>query len=119
MKTALPARNERTARATKAAVLPDERQQECTAHLDACSGCQAQLEALATGGTDVSRLVQNLHEANPAPRRPIGRLEVPGGLEAEVRRQRVAPCRGREMFSLHFLQPASDSGYLGRLATST
>jgi len=40
--------------------LSGERQQECTEHIDSCTGCQAKLEQIATGGTNLSRVVEKL-----------------------------------------------------------
>src|SRR5262245_58237677 len=34
-------------------------------HLDQCECCQAKLEELATGGTNLSQLVERLHELEP------------------------------------------------------
>ena len=45
--------------------LTDQRQQECTEHLDSCGCCQAKLEEIATGGTNLSQVVEKLHEADP------------------------------------------------------
>jgi hypothetical protein len=41
--------------------LSGERQQELTQHLESCAGCQAKLEEVATGGTNLSRVVEHLH----------------------------------------------------------
>src|SRR6266849_10287427 len=45
--------------------LSDERQQECTEHMDSCACCQARLEGVATEGTNLSDVVRGLHEAGP------------------------------------------------------
>src|SRR5215218_10005479 len=45
--------------------LSDTQQQECAQHLDQCECCQTKLEELATGGTNLSQLVEKLNEAEP------------------------------------------------------
>src|SRR5678815_2052733 len=45
--------------------LPSEEQEACTAHLESCSGCQAKLEELATEGTNLSQVVEQLHAGDP------------------------------------------------------
>ncbi|MBW8883187.1 MAG: hypothetical protein JF612_00095 [Planctomycetia bacterium] len=45
--------------------LPDEQQAQCARHLDECECCQAKLEELATAGTNLSRVVEKLHESQP------------------------------------------------------
>ena len=47
--------------------LSGERQQECTSHMDSCQGCVSRLEAIAAGGTDISQVVERLHETQPVP----------------------------------------------------
>jgi eukaryotic-like serine/threonine-protein kinase len=100
--------------------LSGERQDECTHHLDSCSGCQAKLEEIATAGTNLSRVVERLHESEPAT--VSAYWPALKALDASVQRtlvpQTPAPesaARVREL-SLNFLQPASDAAYLGRLA---
>src|SRR4051812_40884798 len=46
--------------------LPEMQQERCARHLDACECCQAKLEELATGGTNLSQLVEQVHAAQPA-----------------------------------------------------
>ena len=42
--------------------LPDERQQECTEHMDNCPCCQARLESVATEGSNLSAVVRGLRD---------------------------------------------------------
>lgn len=95
--------------------LSGERQQECTDHIDTCSCCQVRLEEIATQGTNLSRVVEHLHEAEPVAASAY--WPALQALEAGVQ-QTVVPesgARSRDL-SLNFLQPASDAAYLGRLA---
>ena len=100
--------------------LSGERQQAVTHHLDACSGCQAKLEELATDGTNISRVVERLHEMEPVATSaywPALRA-VDDELQATDTQTTVTPRpmpRNRGV-ALDFLQPATDSAYLGRLA---
>ncbi len=100
--------------------LPGERQQECTHHLDTCGCCQAKLDELATGGTNLSRVVERLHDAEPVAQSAY--WPALKALDAAVQKTVVpeTPAQGtgprpREL-SLNFLQPASDAAYLGRLS---
>src|SRR5438552_3088908 len=45
--------------------LSESQQEECARHLDGCECCQAKIEELATGGTNLSQLVERLHESEP------------------------------------------------------
>jgi WD40 repeat protein len=100
--------------------LSGERQEECTQHLDSCGCCQAKLEEIATGGTNLSRVVERLCDAEPV----AGSALWPAlkALDAAVEKTIVprspAPGSGpptRDV-SLNFLEPASDAAYLGRLS---
>ncbi len=95
--------------------LSGERQQECTQHMDSCEYCQARLEQLATGGTNLSQIIERVYEAEPVSSSAYwpALKELDADLE-ETYIPRNAP-RSREL-SLHFLQPATDPAYLGRLA---
>jgi len=123
--------------------LPAERQDECTRHLDGCQCCQAKIEDLATGGTNFSRVVSRLDEAEPLATSaywpairaldsdtPAGRSGAastpasgsPGGMAAPAaaasavaKSAERAAARPRDV-PLSFLQPAGDDAYLGRLA---
>jgi hypothetical protein len=44
-----------------------EQHQALTEHLERCAGCQERLEGMATGGTNLSQLVERLNQAEPAP----------------------------------------------------
>jgi serine/threonine protein kinase len=95
--------------------LSGERQQECTEHIDSCTGCQAKLEQIATGGTNLSRVVEKLDEAEPiasAAYWPAIKA-LHAGVEPTVVPE--SGTRSRNL-SLDFLQPATDAAYLGRLA---
>src|SRR6185369_267879 len=95
--------------------LSGERQQECTNHIDSCECCQAKLEEIATAGSNLSRVVERLHEADPIA--SAAYWPALKALHADVT-QTVVPESGTRTrgLSLHFLQPASDPAYLGRLA---
>ena len=95
--------------------LVDQRQLECTEHLDSCSCCQAKLEVIATGGTNLSQVVEKLHEADPLATsaywpalKALGNSEQPAVA--------VQPSPRVRNLSLDFLQPSTDGAYLGRLA---
>ena len=95
--------------------LVDQRQVECTEHLDSCGCCQAKLEEIATGGTNLSQVVEKLHEADPLATsaywpalKALDRSGVPPVA--------VPPSPRVRNVSLDFLQPSTDGAYLGRLA---
>lgn len=95
--------------------LSGERQLECTHHLDTCECCQAKLEDIATKNTNLSQVVKGLGEAEP--HAASAYWLALQGLEAAVQ-PTIAPqavARPRDV-ALHFLQPASDAAYLGRMA---
>lgn len=95
--------------------LSGDRQQACTEHMDSCHGCQVKLEDLATEGSNLSQIVESLNESQVSP--ASGYWQAAKSLEEAVRETFVpdAPVRRRDA-SLEFLQPASDSAYIGRLA---
>lgn len=98
--------------------LSGERQLECTEHLDSCAGCQARLEELATAGSNLSRVVANLHASEPAATSaywPALQALDAGARESNDTGVPRPSARTRET-PLNFLEPASDSAYLGRLA---
>jgi WD40 repeat protein len=100
--------------------LPEQEQEQCTTHLDTCACCQTQLEAIATEGSNISRVVEHLNEVEPMATSAywpvLNALNSDGGgsgggaVAAVKTTQRV---RGR---ALDFLLPPSDPAYLGRLA---
>ncbi|HEX4131970.1 MAG TPA: serine/threonine-protein kinase [Pirellulales bacterium] len=95
--------------------LSDGRQQECMSHLEACSCCQSKLENIATDGTNLPQVVQSLHQAEPAATSaywPV--LEALDTPSAQV--VASTPIVRSHNVSLSFLQPATDTAYLGRLA---
>ena len=94
--------------------LSGERQQECVEHMDTCQCCQTKLEEIATEGTNLSQMVRNISEAEPGATSAYWpALKSVEGAASQAQTL-VAPKRTREV-SLAFLQPASDSAYLGRL----
>ena len=95
--------------------LAGERQQECTQHMDSCECCQTKLMDLATGGTNLSEIVEHAYEAEPVASSAYwpALKELDADLD-ETFVPRQTP-RSREV-PLHFLQPAADPAYLGRLA---
>ncbi len=94
--------------------LSDERQLECTDHLETCTCCQARLEGVATDGTDICQVVRGLHEA--APQATSAYWPALQAVESAVQIPTKELVTRTRDTSLHFLQPASDSAYLGRLA---
>lgn len=103
--------------------LSGERQVECTDHMDSCECCQAKLEEIATAGTNLSGLVQRIHESEPVsdsaywPALKELDAGVASGAESGVAETFVPKSVSRDRnLSLKFLEPASDSVYLGRLA---
>ncbi len=118
--------------------LPSERQQECVHHIDVCEGCQAKLEEMATGGTNLSQVVERLNESQPMatsaywpalksldsdstglPSLKNAGLKAPIVVvnpAATIDTPRRSPVARSRDLSLDFLQPASDNAYLGRLA---
>lgn len=114
MKTATPCPNVEELRELVEGSLSGVRQQECTEHMDSCQGCQARLEEIATAGTNLSDIVERLHEAEPV----AGSAYWPAlkALRAEVQETLVpeSGTRSRNL-SLDFLEPPTDAAYLGRL----
>jgi eukaryotic-like serine/threonine-protein kinase len=103
--------------------LSAEQQEACMQHLDQCAGCQAKLEELATGGSNLPALVQRVNEAVPVAASaywPAIRAVEKSAHVAETMDVDVGPrphdtTRLRDT-SINFLGPASDAAYLGRLA---
>jgi len=103
--------------------LSGEQQATCTQHLDQCACCQAKLEELATGGTNLSRLVERAHESEPIAKSaywPAMRAVSQGVHLADTIDVDASP-RSRDTTrlkdtSINFLLPPSDAAYLGRLA---
>ena len=94
--------------------LSGDRQQECTRHMDSCECCQSKLEELATGGTNLSQILDHAYEAEPVASSAYWpALKELGADLDETYVPRNTP-RAREI-SLQFLQPATDDAYLGRL----
>jgi len=96
--------------------LSSDRQEACIRHLDACSCCQVKLEELAVEGTNLSRVVERLHENEPSATSafwPVLKSLDAGAMPATATPPPV--IRAREV-TLAFLQPAVDNAYLGRLA---
>ncbi len=96
--------------------LADDRQQECIKHMDSCQCCQLKVEEIAVGGTNLSQVVEHLHEAQPPATSaywPV--LQGLGGDTPADAGKTPVGTRTREV-SLAFLQPATDQAYLGRLA---
>lgn len=93
-------------------------------HLDQCECCQAKLEELATGGTNLSQLVEKLHEAETVAESPIGRpfaMHQAAGRATGSRRRhgshnRPAITTAHGMTAADFLLPPNDPAYIGRLA---
>ncbi len=132
--------------------LSGQRQQECSAHLDACGCCQERLESIATGGSNLSQVIRRMTDsqppaesacwrvlhaldgeaqqavATPPPQQTVA-FPTPGpspvvippvvSPQPAVRPAAEGPGEPRSAVrevALTFLEPASDSAYLGRLA---
>ena len=95
--------------------LSGERNQECTQHLDSCECCQAKLEEIATEGTGLSQVVKHLAAAEPLATSAY--WPALKALETDISQTITPPPAPRSRdISLAFLQPPSDTVYLGRLA---
>jgi serine/threonine protein kinase len=107
--------------------LSGERRDECVEHMDHCTGCQKRLEEIAVEGTNLSQVVEQLGASEPPATSaywPVLKAldtDVPANNPEQTPPKGNAntpnarpPGRTREL-SLSFLQPASDSAYLGRL----
>jgi serine/threonine protein kinase len=97
--------------------LSDQQQEACAQHLDRCECCQAKLEELATGGTNLSRLVERLDQSEPVAEsaywpaiRAVGQAAALAPTIAPGSTPRVRDT------STNFLLPATDPAYLGSLA---
>jgi WD40 repeat protein len=96
-----------------------------TQHLDQCQRCQAKLEELATGGTNLSQVVERLHQAVPAAQSaywPALRAVEQSPVLAPAFAQTLAPetpspepKQKLKDSSVNFLLPPSDPADLGRL----
>lgn len=97
--------------------LSGERQRECTEHMDSCECCQAKLEALAVGGTNLSQIVERAYDVEPIDSSAywpaLKELSADPNL-SETFVPRTTP-RSKDV-SLQFLEPATDPAYIGRLA---
>lgn len=94
--------------------LAEERQQECTEHLDSCQCCQIRLEELATSGTLLSGVCKHLDKAEPEATSAY--WPALKALDADTSKAGGAHTPGRtRKFTLDFLTPATDAAYLGRL----
>ncbi len=86
-------------------------------HLDECASCQVKLEKLATGGTNLSQLVERVHESEPVAQSAywpaIRAVEQAAGYAATI----APPTSPRvKDSSTDYLLPPTDPVYLGRLA---
>ena len=94
--------------------LSSERRHECMDHMESCECCQAKLEQIATGESNLSRIVKSLNETEPVSSSAYWpALKELGADLDETFVPRPPRSRGA---SLKFLQPAIDPAYLGRLA---
>jgi serine/threonine protein kinase len=114
MKTATPCPEHDELRQLIGGNLSDDRQQECVNHIDSCECCQSRLEEIATGGTNLSQVVEHLDEAEPAKTSAFwpALKAIDGELQAAAAPKMSGKSRD---VSLHFLEPSTDSAYLGRL----
>lgn len=95
--------------------LSGERVQECTQHMDSCECCQAKLEVLATGGSNLSQIVNHAYEVEPVASSAYWPALKELDADLDVTYVPRSTTRSAEV-SLQFLQPATDPAYLGRLA---
>lgn len=117
MKTGIPCPAADELRQLLEGSLSGDRQQDCLSHMDSCECCQAKLEGIATDGSNLSQVIEHLNQAEPVAESAywsaVKALD-PDPAQTFVPQQ-PAPVRARET-SLHFLEPATDPVYLGRLA---
>jgi eukaryotic-like serine/threonine-protein kinase len=97
-----------------ASALPSEEQEACTSHLDSCACCQAKLEELATEGTNLSQVVEQLHADSPQATSAYWPALKAAAEQVHLAETQDPLPRMRDR-SLDFLQPATDSSYLGRI----
>src|SRR5258708_953445 len=83
--------------------LSDERQQECTEHMDSCPCCQGRLESVATEGTNLSEVVRGLHEAEP--KATSAYWPALRAVESSLPQVATMPTPRTRDTSLTFLQP--------------
>lgn len=95
--------------------LSGDQQEKYTQHMDSCGCCQSKLEEIATEGTNLSQVIEHLHESEPVAASAY--WPALKALDASVR-QTIVPRETTKVRdgSLYFLQPASDAAYIGRLA---
>ncbi|HVC95863.1 MAG TPA: serine/threonine-protein kinase [Pirellulales bacterium] len=94
--------------------LAGERQRECIDHMEGCECCQTKLEEIATGGTNLSRVVKHLHQAVPVATSaywPALSALVDEAPQSTTPR----PTAPRRELTLDFLGPPSDAAYIGRV----
>ena len=114
-------------------------QEECTEHLDHCSGCQQKLEEIATEGTNLSSVVEHLGESQPMATSAYwpALREIDAAIAQAAGNQKAVPSAARhgnavitppprdrdtpqttkkKDAALDFLDPPTDPSYLGRLA---
>jgi hypothetical protein len=95
----------------------DANSEQLAEHLDQCECCQAKLEELATGGTNLPQLVEQAHQSIPAAESaywPAIRAAGHSSAYAET----IVPPRNTPTkdTATNFLLPPTDPAYLGRLA---
>lgn len=95
---------------------PTDRQAELTQHVGECSGCQQEIESIATGGdTALSDVVRHIDRADPpsdsAYWRAVGEAEY-----AVTRAYESAADTPRGELKLDFLQPSETPGRIGRIS---
>lgn len=95
--------------------LSNEKQRECTEHLDSCACCQAKLEEIATAGSNLSKVVEHLNQADPEATSAFWPALKALDADAQPVALLESPPRARDI-SLSFLLPATDAAYLGRIA---
>src|SRR5262245_40050478 len=97
--------------------LPPAHEEQAARHLDQCPSCQTKLEELATGGTNLSKVVERVHESQPAAASAYWPAIRAAGRPAAYAPTIAPPSPPRVKDSTpNFLLPPSDPAYLGRLA---
>lgn len=99
--------------------LPSDSQgEQLASHLESCERCQAKLEEIATGGTNLSEVVEGLHQAEPVAESAYWpAIRAAGQQQAAYAPTIAATPRFRTKdSSTDFLLPPTDPAYLGRLA---
>jgi serine/threonine protein kinase len=95
---------------------PGEQAARLTDHLEACECCQQALEELATAGTNLSQLIEQVHQSEPVANSAfwpaLRSVSQAAGFAPTIAPPTIPRTKDS---STAFLLPPSDPAYLGRL----